>query len=236
MAMAAMVLGGPTWGIIIAALSFTNYREIRAHKPVPMVAFNLGQLVISSGLAGLTYARLGGRFLQGADGAFHGWSVGDFPSMLVPMAAAAILCVTVNMLLTATAMGLIMHRPVRSTVATMLALMPTQLALAFVGYLIGETLAISALALPLFVAPLVVARQLYMRYVDMKGAFVDTSPLACRSSRSEGPVHARPLRARRRIRRCARPGAQPECGRSRGWSTRHCCTTLASSLCRVPFS
>ncbi len=90
------------------------------------------------------------------------------------MAAAAILCVTVNMLLTATAMGLLMHRPVRSTVATMLALMPTQLALAFVGYLIGETLAISALALPLFVAPLVVARQLYMRYVDMKGAFVDT--------------------------------------------------------------
>jgi HD-GYP domain-containing protein (c-di-GMP phosphodiesterase class II) len=174
MAMAAMVLGGPTWGIVIAALSFTNYRELKAHKPAPMVAFNFGQLVISSGVAGLTYWYLGGRFLQGADGVFRGWNSDDFPRMLLPMAAAAILCVTVNMLLTATAMGLIMRRPVRSTAATMLALTPTQLALAFVGYLIGETLAISALALPLFVAPLVVARQLYMRYVDMKGAFVDT--------------------------------------------------------------
>ena len=43
----------------------------------------------------------------------------------------------------------------------MVAFVPTQLALAFVGFLIAQALAINALALPLFVAPLVVARQLY---------------------------------------------------------------------------
>jgi HD-GYP domain-containing protein (c-di-GMP phosphodiesterase class II) len=174
LAMAGAVLGGPTWGCVIAGLSFTNLQEIRDRKPAPLVLFNLGQLVLSMGIAALTYARLGGVFLQSPAGVFQGWSRLDFPAMLVPMAAAALVCVSANMLLTATAMGVLTHRPVTATVATMIGFVPTQIALAFVGYLIAETLAINALALPLFVAPLIVARQLYMRYADMKVAFVDT--------------------------------------------------------------
>lgn len=174
LAMAGAILGGPAWGCIIAALSSTNYREIKERKPLALIAFNFGQLVLSIGIAALVYKGLSGRFLQAANGGFSGWAPREFPETLVPMVAAAIICVVANMLLTATAMGILTHSPLRSTVATMLAFVPTQLAMAFVGYLIAETLAIQALSLPLFVAPLIVARQLYMRYADMKVAFVDT--------------------------------------------------------------
>ena len=51
---------------------------------------------------------------------------------------------------------------------------PTQIALALVGYLIAQVLAISILGLPLFVFPLIVARQLYERYSALKAAYADT--------------------------------------------------------------
>lgn len=174
LAMAGVILGGPACGCVIGALSSTNYREIKARKPLPLIGFNLGQIVLSAALAGLTYARLGGRFLQAADGSMTGWGPADFPQTLIPMVAAAVVCVAANMFLTAGAMAILTRSPIRAAAATMVAFVPTQLALAFVGYLIAETLAISVLALPLFVAPLVVARQLYMRYADLKTAFVDT--------------------------------------------------------------
>ncbi len=174
LAMAAAVLGGPVVGSTIAVLGCTNLRELREGKPLSRVLFNVGQLALSTGLAALTYQALGGRFLQAADGSFSGWGLVDFPGTLLPMAVAALVCVVANMLLTATGMSLLTGLPLGNTVATMVTLMPTQLALAFVGYLIAGTLAISALALPLFVAPLVVAQQLYRRYADMKTAFVDT--------------------------------------------------------------
>jgi HD-GYP domain-containing protein (c-di-GMP phosphodiesterase class II) len=62
----------------------------------------------------------------------------------------------------------------RSSLAGLTWLVPSQLALAFVGYLIAQVLAISLLALPLFAAPLLVARQLYQRYAALKEAYADT--------------------------------------------------------------
>ena len=90
------------------------------------------------------------------------------------MAAAAFLAVMINMLLTAGAMAVMTGRGIERTIGTMLAFVPTQLTLALVGYLIAQALAINALALPLFIVPLVVARQLYMRYAGLKAAYVDT--------------------------------------------------------------
>lgn len=174
LSMAGAVLCGPAAGCLVAALSATNYREIKSHKPLSAIVFNLGQLVLSAAIAAWAYFLLGGRFLQGPHGAFQPWTAADFPSIVVPMVAAAILAVGANMLLTAGAMALLTARRIESTVGTMVAFVPTQLALALVGYLIAQALAINPLALPLFIAPLAVARQLYMRYAGLKTAYVDT--------------------------------------------------------------
>jgi putative nucleotidyltransferase with HDIG domain len=58
--------------------------------------------------------------------------------------------------------------------STMVEFVPTQFTLAGLGFLLAQVLAISALALPLFFAPLAVARQFYLRYAGLKTAYVDT--------------------------------------------------------------
>ena len=53
-------------------------------------------------------------------------------------------------------------------------LVPSLFAISFVGYLIAEVLAVSVIGFPLFVFPLVVARQLYERYTSLRESYVDT--------------------------------------------------------------
>ena len=53
-------------------------------------------------------------------------------------------------------------------------LMPTQFALAFVGFLMAQVLAIAAITLPLFVFPLEIGRQFYRRYLGLRNAYRDT--------------------------------------------------------------
>jgi HD-GYP domain-containing protein (c-di-GMP phosphodiesterase class II) len=50
---------------------------------------------------------------------------------------------------------------------------PNELALAFVGLLIAQVLAVSLFGLLLFVAPLIVARQVYQRYIQLREAYAD---------------------------------------------------------------
>jgi HD-GYP domain-containing protein (c-di-GMP phosphodiesterase class II) len=174
MAIAASVLCGPAAGCLVAAVSSVNYQELREHKPPSVVAYNFGQLVLASGAAGLAYVELGGRVLQLSSGAFMPWNSMDFPIALVPLAAVGTLCVLCNMLMSAVGMSLYRRRPLSESAPMILGFVPTQLALAFVGMLVAQVLAISYWALPLFVAPLVVARQLFLRYAGLKDAYVDT--------------------------------------------------------------
>ena len=171
---ASAMLCGPAVGCAVAAVASINVDELRSRKPFPIILFNLGQMVLSLGLAACVYVWLGGRVLHDGRGTFVPWSAGDFPGVMVPLIALAVVVVFGNMLLTAAGMALYTHQPLQSTMSAMVAFVPTQFTLAGVGFLVAEALAISPLALPLFIAPLGVARQLYLCYAGLKVAYVDT--------------------------------------------------------------
>lgn len=160
---AAIALSGPAAAGLVAALVSTNYGEIRARRPPSIILFNVGQLVLIATAGAWAYVGLGG-----------GPAPLSFPGVLIPMLAVAVVCGVGNLLLTAVAASIFRSESLWMLLIGMVAFVPTQIALAFVGFFVAQVLVIQALALPLFVAPLVVARQLYQRYAGLKEAFVDT--------------------------------------------------------------
>ena len=172
---AAIILGGPTAAAVIAALSAVTLMDIRTKIAPSAMLFNLGQLVVVTLMAGWTYLALGGRILLGGGFASgQPLSVGDFPEILIPLVAVAMVCTLGNVAIMAIGLSTIHGQTMRSSLAGLAWLIPSQLALAFVGYLIAQVLAINLIALPLFIAPLLVARQLYQRYATLKEAYADT--------------------------------------------------------------
>jgi len=173
--LAALIFGGPTAGAIVTALSAVSLDDFREHMPSTVMAFNVGLLSLVSMAGGWAYVALGGKLLGGQGvGMSTPLALTDFPGVMLPMAAAAFVCVLGNDVLAGIAMGLKWQRPISEKLATVLWLVPSQIALAFVGYLIAQVLAISVVAFPLFIAPFVVASQLYQRYAGLKDAYADT--------------------------------------------------------------
>lgn len=171
---AAIVIAGPTAGALVAALSAVSWTEIRSQKRLSVLAFNLGQLPLITVLGGWVYYVLGLR--MGLTGGGVGVLLGeaDFPRILVPLMALALTCALGNILLTGLAISTLHGEKLRTAVSTVGWLAPSQVALAFVGLLLGQVLLISPYALPLFIAPLMIARQLYQRYLFLRGSYSDT--------------------------------------------------------------
>lgn len=172
--MGAIVLAGPAAAGLVAVVCSTNYEEIRSRRPASVVLFNLGQLVFVATAGAWVYVLLGGRVLGLPSGTYMPLQPSDFPRILVPMLATAVVCALGNMLITSFGVSLLQRLPFRSLLVSMSAFAPTQVALAFVGYLLAQVMAINLLALPLFAFPLLVARQLYQRYSTLKAAYADT--------------------------------------------------------------
>lgn len=171
--MAAILVAGPAAAGVIAAASSTNFQEVRSKRPLSVYACNMGQLLIVTGLGSWVYIALGGRILIAAAESTP-LATADFPGILVPLLGAAVTCVAGNLTLTAVTVALLRGRPLVELLATLVAFAPSQLGLAFVGFLIGQVLTVNVFALPLFIVPLLVARQLYIRYTSMRTAFADT--------------------------------------------------------------
>jgi len=176
LAMAAIVWGGPGAAGLVAVSCFTNYRELRAHRPLAYLAFNFGQIAIIWTTGAYLYVKLWDVFVKPAplEHTLFFFQSQDFPWILIPMTVVALYCAAGNLLLTSAAAAALGLNTLRGQSVAMLAFMPTQVALAFVGYLIAQVISLHAFALPLFVAPLVVARQLYLRYAGLKDAYADT--------------------------------------------------------------
>lgn len=174
LAMGAIVLGGPAAAGLVALVSSTNYREIKDRRPLSVLAFNLGQLLVITSLGGWTYVALGGQIMWSLDGGLEPLRLDAFPTILVPMIITAIVCALVNLVFTALGVSLMRGQSLRSMVEALAPFLPTQVAMGFVGYLLAQVCAISVMALPLFVFPLVVARQMYTRYSELKSVYADT--------------------------------------------------------------
>jgi HD-GYP domain-containing protein (c-di-GMP phosphodiesterase class II) len=171
----AVLLAGPTSAACVAALTAVSIADFRAKTAPSAMFFNLAQLVLVTLAAGWSYLALGGRTLLTAGlGSGQPLSYGDFPEILLPLVVVALVCTFGNDVILALGLTVLRKQTLRSSLSQLTWAIPSQLALAFVGYLIAQALAISLLALPLFAAPLLVARMLYQRYATLKEAYADT--------------------------------------------------------------
>lgn len=172
--MSAMVLCGPTAAAVVAASAAVNYADIRRRLAAPVIGFNLGQLVLSAVASGWVYVWLGGSVLFDKNGSAHALDASSFPRVLVPLISCALVCAVFNMSLTSVGFSLKSGKSIRLVSRVLLALLPTQVALAFVGFLIAQVMAISLVGLPLFTFPLIIARQAFQRYTELRDAYAST--------------------------------------------------------------
>jgi hypothetical protein len=174
LAMTAAVLGGPAASGLVAACSAISVSDIRRRRPVAILAFNLASLVLVSCLAGWAYVLFGGPVLAAGPNAFNTLLASDFPSALWGMIASAAVAAVANLVLISLGIALYRRQNFRTIFLSCLPIMPTQLALPFLGFLMAQVLAINVVTLPLFVFPLVVARQFYQRSSGLRAAYADT--------------------------------------------------------------
>jgi len=173
-AMSAILLAGPAGAGLVAAFSAISFSDLRRQRPASVLAFNFGQLMLEVCLAGWTYLLLGGRVMAISPSVFRPLAGPDFPSALYGMLACAVVFSITNLLLISLGVSLLGGARTRDVFLSSSGLVPTQVALAFVGFLMAQVLTISVIALPLFVFPLAVARQLHERYTGLREAYVGT--------------------------------------------------------------
>jgi len=174
LSMSAALLGGPASASLVSLLSSVSLQDIRSRRPLAFLMFNAGQLLLSTAAGAWAYVALGGRVLVDSSGTYTPLGVEDFPQALTGMVAAALLSYVINFVLTSTGAWLSGRASFRAVFVSGVALIPTQFALAFVGFLMAQVLSIAAITLPLFVFPLGIGRQFYQRYLGLRDAYRDT--------------------------------------------------------------
>ncbi|MDZ4169844.1 MAG: HD-GYP domain-containing protein [Coriobacteriia bacterium] len=173
LSLAAVVLLGPVPGAAVAAVSGVSVSDIRRGQTLEVIIFNVSQLVVATLLGSFVYFSLGGQPLA-SGGELIPWDARSFADSLVPLLGLATVSAGANMVLVSVGLSLKGQGTVGSTLRSMGWALPTQIPLAFVGFLMAQVLAISVVALPLFVIPLFLARQVYQRYSYMQEVYLDT--------------------------------------------------------------
>jgi HD-GYP domain-containing protein (c-di-GMP phosphodiesterase class II) len=173
LAVCAMLLWGPFAAAVVAGASVISTRAFSSRRTLLLTSFNMGQLILVTLAAGWSYLALGGRLLFGS-GVMLPLGAQDFPRILVPMAASAIVLAAGNVLMTSVGGSVLYRMPVRDLLEGSISHVPSLAALATVGFLMAQVTATSAAALLLFIFPLIVARDMYQRFKSLKGAYADT--------------------------------------------------------------
>lgn len=167
----ALMISGPGAAAVAGALSSVSLEDYRQRRPFADYAFNLGQLTLSSAVAGWAYVLAGGAILS--DGKMTPLTATSTPRALIALVAAAVVFNALNILLVSGAVRLGRGVPFLTVFRDLIAPLPTQMALAMVGLLMAQVLIISPLAFPLFLFPLFLARQVYQRYAGLRDAYLD---------------------------------------------------------------
>jgi putative nucleotidyltransferase with HDIG domain len=173
---AAVVLLGPTSAALIGAGDSLSLTELRA-KPISRIAYNTASVVLVTLATGWTYVLAGGApmvRMQGEAITFQPFTAASFAAQIVPMVAAAVVAAVGNVVLTSVVMALALGEDPLHVVRQHAWIVPNEMALALVGFAIAQVLAINPVGLALFVAPLIVARQVYQRYIQLREAYADT--------------------------------------------------------------
>ena len=171
---AMTLVGGPAATLVIGLFVSVSYQELRMRLPLTVHAFNIGQIMTSNGLAALIYVALGGRVLTASNGLVMPITAEDFPALIVPLVAMVAVGALGNFSLLALGYSLKHEVRLREVLGSLGWLPPAQFALAGVGILLAQVLAVNVFALPLFVFPLFIARQFYQRFMALQNAYTDT--------------------------------------------------------------
>jgi len=171
--MAAMLLQGPTAAAFVGGLPALTANTFRTRRGFFTTLANMGQFVIVSLGAGWVYLAMGGRTLV-TNGVASPLAPADFPAILVPMAAAAIVAALGNLVFVSIGVAVLYSLRIRDALLSAAGYVPSLIALAAVGYMIAQVMASSAASLILFVFPLAVAQSLYKRFKSLKEAYADT--------------------------------------------------------------
>lgn len=172
MVVAAMTIAGPAGAGLAAAASSINLQDIRARRPLAYAVFNVGQVLFSACLGGWVYIALGGPIAQNGTVVDPGRL--SVPRAILSIVAAGAVYSVANMVLTSVGARMARGIPFGEVLRTMMQYAPTQFALVLVGFLVAQVIEVSIFALPLFLFPLMLARQTYQRYAVMREAYVDT--------------------------------------------------------------
>jgi putative nucleotidyltransferase with HDIG domain len=181
-AYAALLYSGPLAAIVVAIAASTNLAEIRSGKPLAIHLFNVGQLVVSVGLAAVVYIWLGGVAL--ASGPV------SLTDILMPAALAASAFYLSNVALVSIGASLLTGRRLRQMIGSMgfLSFGSSLLVLALLGLLIAYLLTLQSwLGLLLLVLPFMVARRTFRVYVELTEAYASTVRSLVRAIEAKDP-------------------------------------------------
>jgi len=175
LSIAASVLAGPFAAGLVAACSATGLNDLRAKPPLHKIIFNVGQLSLSAVLSGYAYLYLGGRILYQRSAYPTPFTAADFPETLLSLLALGAAAFAVNTALLSYMLSAERGvSPIEVWSSGLAWAFPMQVALTFLGASIAQVVSIELLGLLLFFFPLLVSRQVYLRYVKLKEAYLDT--------------------------------------------------------------
>jgi HD domain len=169
---AAVVLLGPTSAALVAVPVAVSVSDVRRGTPPLAILYNLSSFVLVTLAAGWAYLWTGGRILLSGAGAVP-FNAADFPQVLLPLLVVIVVSVAGNVLFVSAGMVMLHSARLADLAPQVSLVVPNEVALSFVGFLIAQVLAVNLLGLLLFIAPLVVARQVYQRYLQLREAYAD---------------------------------------------------------------
>ncbi|MDO8963894.1 MAG: HD-GYP domain-containing protein [Coriobacteriia bacterium] len=180
LSIAAIVLLGPAGGALTAAVSTLPTIQTGTPGYWRKLTFNACQVTLSAVLSGWVFIWLGGSplLVVGALGETirRPLDSTSFASILVPFGAMILVSMVLNYVLVITYFVLQGEWTIRQAWRSIFAwLTPTQVALGILGLTIAQIVAVVGVpGLALFVAPLLVARETYNRYIRLREAYADT--------------------------------------------------------------
>lgn len=165
---AALLYSGPVGAVAAAVAASVTVGEIRAKKPLATLSFNVGQLALSSGIAGIVYHLLGGRTIAMNPG---------IGSHLLPILAAAGVLFVVNMLLVGQLVSMMQRTSLRRVLneQRFLSYAVSHLVLVLLGLIMAHLLAQGSwLGLLLLLLPFLAARRTFRVYAELTEAYTST--------------------------------------------------------------
>ena len=168
--LAAILLGGPELGVMVAIAGSVTSRDLASGKPLYQIIFNMSQLGIAAAVAGSVYLGMGGVPLY-----FEPQIGVDIWIWLLLVLLTAVTYTAINVGLVVIAIRLVTKSQFRAIASDALHYIRGLLPLALLGLVIAKLVALAGFAyLVLLIVPFLVSRQTFMIYQQRQAAYLDT--------------------------------------------------------------